>query len=175
MQPPTPWSTAFAAGADTDGTLAVGSAIVAQPPKMVPTGADVAAFLSTVADEGRRADASTICELMASVTGEPAMMWGSSIIGFGSYHYRYASGHEGDSPLAAFSPRKAQLVVYLVGGFADRYAKQLARLGPHKTGKSCLYIKRVSDIDLDVLRQLVDRSARVGRGVDRAGGTANPE
>ena len=147
---------------------------MAQSPKMVPTGADVAAFLSTVADEGRRADASTICELMASVTGEPAMMWGSSIIGFGTYHYRYASGHEGDAPLAAFSPRKAQLVVYLVAGFEERYGKQLARLGPHKTGKTCLYIKRLSDVDLDVLRHLVDRSVRVGRGVDRASGTVDP-
>jgi hypothetical protein len=140
---------------------------------MVPTGADVEAFLLTVADEGRRADARTLCELMASMTGEPAAMWGSSIIGFGTYHYRYASGHEGDAPLAAFSPRKSQLVVYLVSGFAERYGKQLARLGPHKTGKSCLYIKRLSDVDLDVLGQLVDRSVRVGRGVDRASGEVN--
>ena len=142
-------------------------------PKMVPTGADVEAFLATVADERRRADARTLCELMATLTGEPAVLWGSSIIGFGAHHYRYASGREGDAPLAAFSPRKAQLVVYLVAGFTERYGKLLSRLGPHTSGKSCLYIKRLSDVDLDVLRQLVDRSVRVGRGVDRASGNVN--
>jgi hypothetical protein len=146
---------------------------VAEQAKMVPTGADVEAFLATVA-EGRRADARTLCELMASVTGEPAAMWGSSIIGFGTFHYRYASGRQGDAPLAAFSPRKAQTVVYLVDGFAERYGRQLARLGPHSTGRSCLYIKRLSDVDLDVLRQLVDRSARVALGVDRAGANVDP-
>ena len=81
------------------------------------------------------------------------------------YHYRYASGHEGDAALASFAPRKQQLVVYLVG-FDDRHAAQMKKLGPHKTGKGCLYLKRLADIDLDVLRTLIDRSVRVRRGVE---------
>jgi hypothetical protein len=132
---------------------------------MVPTPADVGAFLDAVPDDNRRADAHTLVELMRSVTGEPPVMWGATIVGFGSYHYRYASGRSGDAPLAAFSPRKANLVVYLVGGYADRYAKLLEQLGPHKTGTACLYLKRLGDVDVKVLRQLVERSMRVARGV----------
>jgi hypothetical protein len=135
---------------------------------MVPTPANVDAFLEAVPDEKRRADAYALLELMRSVTGEPPVMWGPSIVGFGSFHYRYESGRTGDAPLAGFSPRKANLVVYLVGGFEDRYPKLLEQLGPHKTGKACLYLKRLGDVDLDVLRQLVERSMRVGRGVDKA-------
>ena len=135
---------------------------------MVPTSADVDAFIDEVPNEHRRSDARALCELMRSVTGEPPVMWGPSIVGFGSYHYRYESGRTGDAPLAGFSPRKANLVVYLVGGFEDRYPKLLDELGPHKTGKACLYLKRLRDVDLDVLRQLVERSMRVGRGVDNA-------
>jgi hypothetical protein len=135
---------------------------------MVPTTADVDGFIDGVANETRRSDARTLCELMTSVTGEPPVMWGSSIVGFGSYHYRYESGRTGDAPVAGFSPRKTNLVVYLVGGFADRYPKLLERLGPHTTGKACLYLKRLADVDLDVLRQLVERSVLVARGVDKA-------
>jgi hypothetical protein len=135
---------------------------------MAPTPADVDAFLKAVPDEKRRADAHALLELMSSVTGEPPVMWGPSIVGFGSYHYRYESGRTGDSPLAGFSPRKANLVVYLVGGYEQRYPKLLEQLGPHKTGKSCLYLKRLGDVDLDVLRQLIERSMQVGRGVDKA-------
>jgi hypothetical protein len=135
---------------------------------MVPTAADVDAFLEAVPDENRRADAYALLELMRSVTGESPMMWGPSIVGFGSYHYRYESSRTGDAPLAGFSPRKANLVVYLVGGFEHRYPKLLEQLGPHKTGKACLYLKRLGNVDLDVLRQLVERSMRVGRGVDKA-------
>lgn len=80
---------------------------------------------------------------------------------FGTYHYRYASGHEGDAPLAGFSPRRQHLAIYLVGGFGNRYQSVLARLGPHKTGKGCLYLKRLDDVDHDALRELIDRSARV--------------
>lgn len=87
---------------------------------------------------------------------------------FGRYHYRYASGHEGDSALAGFASRTHHLVVYLVGEFEQRHASALSRLGPHKTGKGCLYLKRLSDVDLNVLRELIDRSVRVRRGVDRA-------
>jgi len=95
-------------------------------------------------------------------------MWGTTIVGFGSYHYRYASGHEGDSALASFSPRSQHLVIYLVGEFTDRHRSALARLGPHKTGKGCLYIKRLDDVDTDALRELIDRSVRVHKGVDQA-------
>jgi Domain of unknown function (DU1801) len=135
---------------------------------MVPTPADVDGFIDAVANETRRSDARAVCELMTSVTGEAPVMWGSSIVGFGSYHYRYESGRTGDAPVAAFSPRKTNLVVYLVGGFEDRYPKLLERLGPHTTGKACLYLKRLADVDLDVLRQLVERSVRVAHAVDKA-------
>jgi hypothetical protein len=86
---------------------------------------------------------------------------GPSIGGFGSYHYCYESGHEGDAPLVSFAPRSAHLVTYLVGGFADRHLRLLQRLGPHKAGKGCLYVKRLTDINLDVLTQLVTRSIKV--------------
>jgi hypothetical protein len=135
---------------------------------MVPSTADVDGFIDAVANETRRSDARALCELMTSVTGEPPVMWASSIVGFGSYHYRYESGRTGDAPVAAFSPRKTNLVVYLVGGFEDRYPKLLERLGPHTTGKACLYLKRLADVDLGVLRQIVERSVRVARGVDKA-------
>jgi hypothetical protein len=95
-------------------------------------------------------------------------MWGTSIIGFGTYHYRYASGHEGDSALASFSPRRQHLAIYLVGEFENRHQPVLARLGPHKSGKGCLYIKRLDDVDRDALRELIDRSVRVRKGIDRA-------
>jgi hypothetical protein len=105
---------------------------------------------------------------MADVTGERPVMWGPTIVGFGTYHYRYASGREGDSPVAAFAPRAREHVVYLVSGFEDRYAKDVAALGPHRTWKGCLYLKSLDGVDLDVLRRLVDRSMRVARGVDAA-------
>lgn len=140
---------------------------MASEPVTRPTDADVEAFLATVENETRRNDAHHLIELMTEVTGEPPVMWGPSIIGFGSYHYRYATGREGDAPLAGFSPRKQNLVIYLVGGYEDRYAKLLEQLGPHKTGKACLYLKRLADVDLEALRTLVERSVRFGRGVDR--------
>ena len=95
-------------------------------------------------------------------------MWGASIIGFGAYHYRYASGREGDSPLAGFSPRRQHLVIYLIGDFASRYRRALARLGPHQTGKGCLYVKRLDHVDHAALRELIDRSVRVRKGIDPA-------
>jgi Domain of unknown function (DU1801) len=140
-----------------------------KPPAMRPTGAAVEDFLAAVPDEQRRADAHRLCALMQQITGEEPAMWGPSIVGFGTYHYRYASGREGDAPLAGFSPRKPHLVVYLVGGYEDRYGAALARLGPHKTGKSCLYLKRLGDVDEAALRELIDRSARVARGMDKKG------
>ncbi|MCW6007879.1 DUF1801 domain-containing protein [Micromonospora sp. CPCC 205371] len=133
-----------------------------------PTGQPVEEFLATVPNESRRIDARRLIALMREITGEEPVMWGPSIVGFGRYHYRYDSGHEGDSALASFAPRKQHLVIYLVGGFEDRHAPALARLGPHKTGKGCLYLKSLDGVDLAVLRELIDRSVRVRRGVDRA-------
>ena len=132
------------------------------------TGASVAEFLAQVPDERRRADARRLSALMEDITGEPPVMWGTSIIGFGSYHYRYASGRAGDSALASFSPRSQHLAIYLVGEFTDRHQSALARLGPHKTGKGCLYVKRLDDVDTGALRELIDRSVRVRKGIDRA-------
>jgi len=137
-------------------------------PAMRRTGASVEDFLARVPDERRREDARRLCAMMQQITGEPPAMWGSSIIGFGTYHYRYASGREGDSALASCSPRSQHLAIYLVGEFESRHRSVLARLGPHKTGKGCLYIKRLDDVDQDALRELIDRSVRVRKGVDRA-------
>ena len=136
---------------------------------MQPTAASVEEFLARVPDEHRREDARRLCSMMRDITGEPPVMWGASIVGFGTYHYRYASGREGDSPLAGFSPRRQQLVIYLIGGFESRHRRALARLDPHKIGKGCLYIRRLDLVDGDALRELIDRSVRVRKGVDRAG------
>jgi Domain of unknown function (DU1801) len=122
--------------------------------KTQPTDASVAAFVAGLADERQRADSERLIALMSKVTGEPATMWGPSIIGFGSYHYRYASGREGDAPLVGFSPRKTALTLYASAG-EDGRAELLARLGPHKVGKSCVYVKRLSDVDEQVLADLV--------------------
>ena len=132
------------------------------------TGASVAEFLARIPDPERREDARRLCVVMEEITGEPPAMWGMSMIGFGTYHYRYPSGHEGDSALAGFSPRRRLLAVYLISGFENRYQRVLARLGPHKTGKGCLYIKRLDDVDPDALRELINRSVQVRKGVARA-------
>ena len=134
------------------------------------SGRSVAEFLAGVPDEQRREDSRRLCTMMQEITGQPPAMWGASIIGFGTYHYRYASGHEGDSALASFAPRRQHLAIYLVGEFESRNRSVLARLGPHKSGKGCLYIKRLDDVDRDALRELIDRSVRVRRGIDRAFG-----
>ena len=123
------------------------------------TGEDVAAFLDAVPDPRRRADGKVVRAMMEEVTGEPPRMWGPSIVGCGRYHYRYDSGHEGDAPLSGFSPRARELVVYLSTCDPHREAL-LARLGKHKTGKSCLYLKSLADVDLDVLRELIASSMR---------------
>ncbi len=120
---------------------------------------DVDAFLDAIDDERRRADAKAIREMMAEVTGDAGAMWGGSIVGFGSYHYTYASGREGDWFKVGFSPRKQNLTLYIMSGF-DAYEPMLGRLGKHSTGKSCLYVKRLEDIDSDVLRELVEASVR---------------
>jgi hypothetical protein len=105
---------------------------------------------------------------MGEITGEPPAMWGSGIVGFGRYHYRYESGHEGDSALASFAPRKQASVVYLAGYFEGRDAELIERLGPVKTGKGCVYIKRLDDVDQDALRELIVRSVHVRQEADRA-------
>ena len=126
-------------------------------PKTRPTGASVAAFIDAVPDERRRADCREVGLMMQTATGAPPEMWGPSIVGFGRWRLRYANGREDDWPLIGFSPRKADLVLYLMPGFEQR-GDLLARLGRHKTGKVCLYLKRLSDVDPVVLRELVDAS-----------------
>jgi len=132
--------------------------------KTKPTAVSVEAFLDGVAHPVRRADGKAVCAIMARVTGEPATMWGPSIIGFGSYHYRYASGHEGDMCRIGFSPRSANLVLY-VGGFPE-YEELLARLGKHKLSKACLYVNKLADIDQDVLEEIVRRTWAASADVD---------
>lgn len=117
------------------------------------TKAGVTEFIDAVADDRQRTDARQIANLMERLTGCKPYMYGSSIVGFGSCHYKYESGREGDMPRLAFSPRKANTVLYIADGY-DKYAGLMARLGKHKTGKSCLYIKRLSDIDENVLEEL---------------------
>jgi hypothetical protein len=135
--------------------------------KTLPTGESVDAFIAAVPDDGRRDDAQRLCRLLAEWTGEPPVLWGQSIVGFGQYRYRYDSGHEGTAPLVGFSPRKASLVVYLVGGVRDRYPALLEQLGPHKAGAGCVYVKRLDDVDHEALRALVERTVRVHVGADR--------
>lgn len=123
-------------------------------PKTTRTTADVGEFLAAVADERRRADAQALCALMAEATGAAPAMWGSAIVGFGTYHYRYASGRQGDWPPVGLAPRKQALTLYVAEGF-ERHAGLLARLGPVTTGKGCLYIKRLAEVDAEALRELV--------------------
>ncbi|CAN7237210.1 DUF1801 domain-containing protein [Brevundimonas sp. LjRoot202] len=126
--------------------------------KTRPTAVSVADFIAAVEDPKRRADAEAACTLLAGATGEPPVMWGPSIVGFGAYHYRYASGHEGDAPLVGFSPRKANLVFYLSGCDEGR-GDLLARLGKHKAGKGCVYVNRLSDVDPAVLKDMAVATA----------------
>jgi hypothetical protein len=123
-------------------------------PKTQPSAASVADFLAAVPDPRRRADAEAACALFAEATGVAPVMWGDSIVGFGAYRLRYASGREGDWPAVGLSPRKQALTIYLTEGF-EGYPELLARLGPHTTGRACLYIKRLSDVDQRALRELV--------------------
>jgi hypothetical protein len=119
--------------------------------------ASPAKFIDAIADEGRREECRALAKLMKKVTGSAPKMWGPSIVGFGSYHYKYASGREADWPLAGFSPRKQNLTLYITAGF-DGYGELLGKLGKHKTGKACLYINRLEDVDLATLKELVRRS-----------------
>jgi hypothetical protein len=125
--------------------------------KTRPNDKNVVEFLNAVENETKREDSFTILELMQQVTGSEPIMWGDSIIGFGSYHYKYASGREADWFLTGFSPRVQNLTLYIMSGF-DEYDDLLGKLGKHSTGKSCLYVKRLENIDLDVLKELVEKS-----------------
>lgn len=125
--------------------------------KTKPTELHADDFLASIDDDERRADCQAIRQVMERVTGEPAVMWGSSIVGFGTYHYRYESGREGDWALTGFSPRKKDTSVYLMASGPDQ-AGLLDQLGRHKMGKSCLYIRKLSDIDLGVLEKLITGS-----------------
>lgn len=123
--------------------------------KTTATDADPHAFLAAVEDEQKRADCEALLEMMERITGEPPAMWGDSMVGFGSYHYQYASGREGDHFLTGFSPRKANLTIYIPPGGFEPFEEMLARLGQFKNSVSCLYIKRLSDVDLDILEEIV--------------------
>lgn len=127
--------------------------------KTKPTEADVDAFLAAVEPETKRRDAEAICAMMGSAAGEPPVLWGPSMVGFGRYRYRYPSGREGESFRVGFSPRKANLVVYIVDGI-EHYASLTARLGKFKTGKSCLYINTLADVDRTVLETLITASVK---------------
>jgi hypothetical protein len=125
--------------------------------KTKPTDIPVRDFLAGVESEEVRKDCRALIKMMKEITGSPARMWGPSIIGFGKYHYKYASGHEGDAPLAAFSPRKGNLTIYTSGDFPNRESL-LKSLGKAKTSKGCIYIKKLEDINMDVLKKIVKLS-----------------
>ena len=127
--------------------------------KTKPTDQNVTKFIESVTEGERRSDCVTLLDLMRDATGEEPKMWGSSIIGFGSYHYKYESGREGDWMATGFSPRKNDLTLYITSGF-ERYPELMKKLGKYKTGKSCLYIKKLRDVDMAVLRELVEKSVR---------------
>lgn len=126
---------------------------------MRPTSASVEAFLDAIPDESRRAECRAVAEIMRRATGAEPVMWGTNIVGFGSYHYRYNSGREGDWFLTGFSPRKKELTLYIVAGF-EAFTPLMSRLGRYKTGKSCLYLRSLDDVDRETLEDLIGRSAR---------------
>ena len=125
--------------------------------KTQPNDQNVEAFLNQIDNETKRQDSFTILELMKDVTGAEPVMWGDSIIGFGRYRYQYASGRKGEWFVTGFSPRKQNLTLYIMSGF-DLYDEILSNLGKYKTGKSCLYVNKIEDIDLNTLRELVQKS-----------------
>jgi hypothetical protein len=132
--------------------------------KTKPTAGSVQTFLDAVKHPVRRADGKSLQTMMERITGETATMWGPSIVGFGSYHYRYASGHEGNMPRVGFSPRSANLVLY-VGGFAN-YEEMLGKLGKHKVSKACLYLNKLADVDQAVLEEIVRQTFAVTGNAD---------
>lgn len=139
-------------------------------PKTRPTGKDVRAFLEAVEHPVRRADGLRLLEIMTEETGQPAELWGPSIVGFGRYGLRYADGSVKDWMCTGFSPRKASMSLYIMSGFRE-YGDLLARLGKHKTGASCLYVNKLADVDEAVLRELVRRSVAHVKGRSAEGGS----
>lgn len=128
-------------------------------PKTKPTAESVSAFIDKVSDQTRREDCQKVIDIMKDVTKEEPEMWGTSIVGFGRYRYQYAGGREAEWMLTGFSPRKGDLTLYIVGGF-ESSAELMQRLGKHKTAKSCLYIKKLDEVDLKVLKELVKKSVK---------------
>ena len=125
--------------------------------KTVENDGSVSDFINSVADETKKADCQKIDAMMREISGHAPKMWGKSIVGYGNYHYKYASGREGDFMKIGFSPRAQNLTLYIMPGF-DRYDEIMSRLGKHKTGKSCLYVKKLADVDEDVLKELMTES-----------------
>ncbi len=127
--------------------------------KTKPEKRSVKAFIDAIEDEQKRKDCRALLKLMREWAGEKPVMWGSSIVGYGSYHYKYESGREGDWMLTGFSPRKQNLTIYIMPGFS-MFESQLEKLGKHKTSKSCLYIKKLDDVDMDILKTMVIDSVK---------------
>jgi Domain of unknown function (DU1801) len=127
--------------------------------KTTETEVSVQDFIKKIPDEQRQKDALAIVDIMEKQSGFPAKMWGPAIIGFGSYHYVYESGHEGDAPLVGFSPRKTEFALYLSSAF-DKREELLLQFGKHKTAKSCIYVKKMEDINVDVLKKMVSASLK---------------
>lgn len=127
--------------------------------KTKPTDKKVEEFLNKIEDEKKREDAYKILDIMKKITREEPKMWGSSIVGFGNYHYKYESGREGDWFTTGFSPRKQNLTIYIMSGF-NKYDELMEKLGKYKTGKSCLYIKRLEDVDIKILKELIKESVK---------------
>lgn len=125
--------------------------------KTKPTKISVAKFIAAIPDERRRAECRELLRVHKAATGKRPVMWGPSIIGYGKYHYKYASGHEGDCCIAGFSPRKAALSVYIMAGFAE-FKPLLKKLGPHKKSVACLYLRSLDGVDLKVLEQMIRKS-----------------
>ena len=130
--------------------------------KTKPTKASVTAFVNAIDDANRRAEVKRVAAMMRRATGKRAKMWGSSIVGYGEYHYKYASGREGDFMITGYSPRKRDLTVYIMPGFSH-FEKEMQALGKYKTGRSCLYIRRLSDVDEKVLERLIAKSVKYMR------------
>jgi len=128
--------------------------------KTEPTRASVTDFLAEIDDRQQRADAKKVAAMMRRATGKRAKMWGASIVGYGSYHYKYASGREGDFMVTGFSPRKQALTVYIMPGFSS-FKKLMEKLGKYKTGKSCLYLNKLEDVDEKVLQKLINDSVKI--------------
>ena len=125
--------------------------------KTKPNKKSVKRFLNAIGNEKRKQDAYVLLDLLQELSGKPAVLWGDSIVGFGSYHYKYATGREGDWPVTGFSPRKQNLSIYVMLGFS-RYQALMDELGKYKTGKSCLYVNKLEDIDMAILKKLLKRS-----------------